>query len=40
MSCHWIAAHHQKEGPLYAKIPHPARVCNPHSNGPHEHDPR
>lgn len=40
LSCHWIAAHHQKQGPWYARVPHPARVCNPHGSGAHEHQPR
>lgn len=40
LSCHWIAAHLQKEGPWHAKLPHPARVCNAHTNAPHEHQPR
>lgn len=40
LSCHWIGAHLQKEGPWHAKLPHPARVCNPHGGGEHEHQPR
>jgi len=40
--CHWIGAHLQNEGPWYARVPHPARVCNAHRDGraDHEHQPR